>query len=276
MAGMGSDEWNGRTGQTWADEWRRTDRSFGPLTERLLQRSRGLAIGQVLDVGCGAGELSLALARNRPQTKVTGVDVSAPLIVAARERASHMANVEFACADAATWQPGGEFAADLVVSRHGIMFFDEPALALTHIASLAAPGAGLVASCFRERADNPLFTEIARLIPGDPAPFDPTAPGPFAWADPRRVEAWLTEAGWREIEFDPFDFAMVIGAGADPIADAVAYCQRIGPAARAVAELDADERDRFADRAAALAERNIHEGIVALRAAAWIVTARKP
>lgn len=276
MADMGSDEWNGRTGHAWADEWRRTDRSFGPLTERLLQRSRGLAVGRVLDVGCGAGELSLALARNRPQTVVTGVDVSAPLIVAARDRGSHLANTEFVCADAATWQPEADFAADLVVSRHGVMFFEEPVAALSHIASLAAPGAGFVASCFRDRSENALFTELARLVPGDPPPFDPAAPGPFAWSDRHRVERWLTEAGWREIEFEPFDFAMVIGAGSDPIGDAVAYCSRIGPAARAVAELGPDERARFTDRAAALAERNSHEGIVALRAAAWIVSARKP
>ena len=60
---MNKHEWQGKTGRTWATEWQRTDRSFGGLTERLLARSREFACDNALDIGCGAGELSLALAR---------------------------------------------------------------------------------------------------------------------------------------------------------------------------------------------------------------------
>ncbi|OYW44427.1 MAG: hypothetical protein B7Z08_11130 [Sphingomonadales bacterium 32-68-7] len=277
VAAVVSEEWNGRTGQAWADEWRRTDRAFGPLTERLLQRSRGRAIGQVLDVGCGAGELSLAFARGRPLSAVTGIDLSEALIAVARARGGHLDNARFECADAGAWRPEGPFAADLVVSRHGVMFFDRPVPALTHLASLTAPDAGLVASCFRDRTENPFFTELADLVPGEPgAPSDPAAPGPFAWADRDRVAGWLTDAGWADVGFEPFDYAMIIGAGDDPVGDAVGYCLRIGPAARAAADLDAEGRARFLERVAALADRHSHEGVVALRAAAWIVTARRP
>ena len=80
------EEWQGQTGDNWAAEWRRTDRSFGALTERLLQRTRGLAFARALDVGCGAGELSLALARGRPHVSVIGVDISAALVTTAEPK----------------------------------------------------------------------------------------------------------------------------------------------------------------------------------------------
>jgi len=270
-----AEEWQGRTGQNWAAQWRRTDRSFGPLTEHLLKRSREFHFRAALEVGCGAGELSLALARGRPQVTVTGVDISPHLVAAARERGGHLNNVAFEVADAAGWVPEASFAPDLVVSRHGVMFFADPAAAFAHLAGIAAPDAGLMFSCFRARDDNPFFTEVARLLPqAEPAP-GPDEPGPFAFADAARVEAILTAAGWGNVSFEPFDFAMIAGAGESPVGDAAEYFATIGPAARAAAEMAPEERARFLDRVRELARRNLNEGIVALRAAAWIVTARK-
>lgn len=266
-------EWRGRVGQGWATEWRRTDRSFGPLTERLLARSREFACRSVLDIGCGAGELSLALARGRPHSHVVGIDISPHLIAVARERGGNHANVAFEVEDAARWQPEPGFAPDLLVSRHGVMFFADPPGAFSHLAEIAAPEAGLLFSCFRDPAENPFFTEIAKLLPRSEPPSDPHAPGPFAFADRARVESILAAAGWRGIAFEPFDFAMIAGAGEDPVEDAAGYFMTIGPAARAASELDDEERERFHGRVRELAARHVYEGIVSLRASVWIVTA---
>lgn len=268
------DEWQGRTGDSWAAEWRRTDRSFAMLTERLLQRSRDFHFGNVLDIGCGAGELSLALARGRPESRVTGVDISAALISVARTRGEHLANATFIEADAAAWQPDSS-PPDLLVSRHGVMFFADPVAAFTHLSRIAAPGAGLLFSCFREPSLNPFMSEVVRLLPPPAEPSDPLAPGPFAFADPLRLETILRTAGWTDVALEPFDFAMVVGAGDDPVADALAYFQAIGPAARARRDLDAEQLATFQTDLRALAEQHRSEGIVALRAAAWIVSARR-
>jgi SAM-dependent methyltransferase len=272
---VGASEWLGRSGQTWAEQWRRTDRGFSVLTERLLQGTREFAFGSVLDVGCGAGELSLAIARGRPHCQVIGVDVSPPLIEAARERGAHHPDVAFELADAATWRPVAPFAPELLVSRHGVMFFDDPVAAFANLREGAAPGAGLLFSCFRERELNPALTDAARLLPDPPRPpADPDAPGPFAFADRARVEAILARAGWSGMAFEAYDFAMIVGAGADPVEDSLGYLMTIGPAARAARELEETEREAFRDRLRDLARRNLREGIVSLRAAAWIVTAR--
>lgn len=268
-------EWQGRTGESWAAEWRRTDRSFSLLTEHLLAATRQFRFKQVLDVGCGAGELSLAIARGRPEVSVTGIDISPQLIDAANCRAGHLTNIAFEVGDAAHWTSAAEKRPDLLVSRHGVMFFDDPVAAFTHLAGQAEEGAGLLFSCFRERVFNPFFTEVTRLLPQAPDPGPAYAPGPFAFADIERVQRILTKAGWADIAAKPLDLPMIAGAGEDPVEDAIGYFLRIGPAARAASELDPEARDRFVTRLREMLSRHSFGGIVSLPAAMWIVTARK-
>lgn len=268
-----ANEWQGRVGENWAAQWRRTDRSFAPLTERLLQRSREFAFGPVLDIGCGAGELSLAIARGRPNCRVVGVDISQHLVATAEQRGANLPNASFEVGDAAVWQPEPGFAPELLVSRHGVMFFAEPQAAFANLAAIAVPGAGLMFSCFRPAVENPVFSEVAGLLPAPSIPPDPHAPGPFAFADPAYVEAILTGAGWHGVAFEPFELAMIVGAGADPVEDALGYFSSIGPAARAAAEMPAGQAERLFDDLRNLARRHLVDGIVALRAATWLVTA---
>jgi SAM-dependent methyltransferase len=272
---VGSDEWMGRTGESWAAEWRRTDRSFSMLTERLLERIRDHAFGAALDIGCGAGELSLAIARSRPQGPVIGLDISPQLIAAARQRAGHHANATFELGDAATWRPDAPFTPELLVSRHGVMFFADPVAAFVNLRELAAPGAVLLFSCFRDWDQNPAFAEIARLLPAPPPSPPGDAPGPFGFSDRARVENILVRAGWTNIAFESFDFAMIVGGGTDPVADTQAYFASIGPAARALREMDEGQRQAFFDRLRAHAEEHLRDGLVLLRAASWIVSARR-
>ena len=267
-------EWQGRVGDAWAEEYRRTDRSLAALTERLLSATRGRTFDQALDIGCGAGELSLALARGRPDAQIVGIDISPQLTDVASSRAANMANVTFECADAATWQSGEGAEPELLMSRHGVMFFDDPAAAFANLHTVSAPGATLLFSCFRAFEENPFFTELVRQLPFEPEPGDPHAPGPFAFADAARVKQILSDAAWRDISVEPFDFPMVAGAGDDPVEDAIAYWKRIGPAARAASEMESGMRERFWDRVRNLAQRHNHAGMVSLPAAAWIVTAQ--
>lgn len=268
-------DWQGRTGEGWAAQWQRTDRSFGPLTERLLARSREFPFRHALDIGCGAGELSLALGRGHPQSRVVGVDVSPQLVEVAGARGANLANVSFELADAAAWRPAGDFAPQLLISRHGVMFFDDPPAAFANLAKVAADGANLLFSCFRDRSENPFFTEIGSLLPPPAEAPDPYAPGPFAFADRDHVTAILERGGWRRPSFEPHDFAMIAGAGEDPVEDAMTYFQNIGPAAVALREMPETDRPCVLKAMREVAAANCRDGVVALRAGVWIVTAAK-
>lgn len=269
-------EWEGRVGRKWADEWRRTDRSFASLTARLFDAAAEAPYTRVLDVGCGAGEVSLALARSNPGSKVIGVDVSSELVETARERGDGVPNLSFELADAALWERSG-FAPDLIVSRHGVMFFPDPTEAFAHFARIAAPGARLAFTCFRAVEDNAWAFGLGALLPdGLGAPPPPGQPGPFSFADDNRVRRILADAGWRDAAFEPVDFPYVAGAGDDAVEDALSYFLVIGPAARAAAELAGEARAAFVARVRDFLRGQLHDRCVALGAAAWLVRARLP
>jgi ubiquinone/menaquinone biosynthesis C-methylase UbiE len=268
-------DWQGEVGRKWARLHALTDRAFTGLTQNLLDRLERLPGNAVLDIGCGAGELSLALARQRPQAQVVGIDVSADLVAAATARAGDRANVTFIAADAASWNPDG-FRPDLLTSRHGVMFFADPVAAFAHLRAIADPGASLLFSCFRDRRLNPWTSELAALLPPEfVTPADPLAPGPFAFADPSRVEQILAAAGWREVRCEAVDFAYVVGMGEDPLADARAFLGEIGPAAPAIAQMRGTPAEApFHRRMTDWLSENAADGMVSFPAAAWIVFAR--
>ena len=267
-------EWQGRVGSSWAEQWRRTDRSFAALTQRLVEAIFAFGEGRsIVDIGCGAGELSIKLATARPEAKVLGLDISTDLIDTAIARSSGNSNISFAVADAAKWRDAG-FAPDLFVSRHGVMFFDDPVAAFANLADAATPTAQLVFSCFRSPAENDWARKIGALMPSTPA-GDPHAPGPFAFADPEHVRGILTKAGWTDIAFEPVDFDYVAGKGDDPVSDAMDFFGHIGPAARAIRSLTADARTDFLNRLRTLAQEHVTSNVVRFAAAAWIVTAQK-
>ncbi len=265
-------EWVDKTGQSWAREWQRTDRSFSELTEILVARilAKGAA-HSILDIGCGAGELSLRLADAKPGARVLGVDISPELVAVAKSRAIDGERIDFSCCDAAIWQDP-MFLPDLFVSRHGVMFFDQPVAAFANLAESASQGARLIFSCFRDRSENPWAGDLAALLPKAPPP-EPNAPGPFGFADPDYVHRVLSAAGWSHVRAEPVDFTYVAGGGADPVGDAVEFFQAIGPAARVIRDLDADAKASVLTQLRDLAETRCQNGQVRFPAAAWIVTA---
>ena len=268
-------EWQGRVGEAWAEEWRRTDRTLAPLQDALLAAllPRLGASPAILDIGCGAGSTSLAFADACPGARVTGIDLSEALIAAARERGEGRA--AFEVGDASAWRPDDGRRFDALVSRHGVMFFDDPVAAFAHLRSLAAPGASLVFSCFRARDENPwaaALLPIVRRFAPDAAAAPPPDKGPFAFADPARIEAILAGAGFGTPEIAPFDFAFVAGEGDDPVADALAYFGRIGPFAALLRELDEPRRAEARAMLAGIAAEHREGREVRFAAAAWIVS----
>ncbi|MCA0908948.1 class I SAM-dependent methyltransferase [Qipengyuania gaetbuli] len=268
-------DWEGRVGRSWADEWRRTDRSFGVLTDRLVEVATREAFSLALDIGCGAGETSLRLADARREARVLGVDISEDLLSMARERVGDRANIEFRFADASKWTAREQERPDLILSRHGVMFFGQPQSAFAHIRAQAKEGCRLAFSCFRARSENEWAMKLAGVVSAEASPpSDPRAPGPFAFGDAEYVEQLLSSAGWRDIGFEAVDYPMIAGEGVDAIEDALSYFLRIGPAAGAIAALDGEQRATAIERLRELMAANFDGGRVALPASSWIVTAR--
>ena len=160
-------------------------------------------------------------------------------------------------------------APDLLFSRHGVMFFDDPAAAFASLHTAAAPDALLVFSCFDAVSRNPWATTLFDAAP------PPGVPGPFAFADPDYVAALLAETGWRDAHPTPVEFDYVAGQGDDPVADATEFFRRIGPTAAALRTASADEREGLLGRLVPILESRRDGETVWFPAAAWIWSARK-
>lgn len=268
-------EWRGRVGDAWADEWRRTDRTLAPVERALLETLLPLlpAGARVLDVGCGAGGTSLALAEARPDADVTGLDLSETLVAAARDRAEGRA--AFTIGDASAWTPADARLFDAMVSRHGVMFFDDPVAAFAHLRGLAVRGAPFVFSCFRAREENRWAAELVpvmlRFAP-ELAMAPPPPQGPFAFADPDRICSILAGAGFAPPRIVTLDCDFVTGEGADPVAETLSYFCRIGPFAALFRQLDERQREEALGMVAQIADGHRSGNRVSFSAAAWIVT----
>lgn len=272
---MTPSDWSGPIGDVWAAEWRRTDRSFAGLAPHLdaAIRSSGPA-ATILDIGCGAGATSIATADARPTARIVGIDLSPGLVAIARDRAAGRRNLVFAAADVVA--AAADHRPDLYVSRHGVMFFDDPVAAFGRLREAAAPDARLVFSCFAERAANLWAVESAGAMGADGTARAATTPGPFAFADPARVAAILAGAGWHYAAPTRVDFAYRAGEGADPVADAVEYFMRIGPAASLLRDTPSQDRPARLANLKAVCARYRSGDVVEFPASAWIWSAHAP
>jgi SAM-dependent methyltransferase len=274
MAGMTpedqADLWNGEMGQTWVEMARVTDELFEPLTAPLLEAA-GAGATALLDVGCGAGFTTLALARELgPGARTVGADISGPLLLAARDRADAAGvPIEFVLGDAQTYD-FGPASFDLIVSRLGVMFFADPVAAFANLRGAATDAARLRFVCWRDPAENPFMTLTARAtahLLELPARV-PNTPGPYGLADPERTRAILTDAGWSGVEVRPFDAVCTMPAG-----ELMTFFTRIGPLREALAAADDQLRAEVLDAVRAAAAPFVKGDRASFEAALWIVDA---
>jgi ubiquinone/menaquinone biosynthesis C-methylase UbiE len=230
--------WNGEAGRRWTDRQETQDRMLAPVTELLLARARVAAGESVIDVGCGCGATAIALAEQvGARGHVLGLDISAPMLERARQRATPGLPVTFALADA-TVHAFPPARADLLFSRFGVMFFADPVLAFANMRKGLAPGARVVLACWKEPRENPWMIvplqAAYRHVPRLPE-LGPEDPGPFAFASAQRVTRILTAAGFAAIAIEscPVVLDLAVGQGLEA---AVSTALAIGPVSRALAD----------------------------------------
>jgi SAM-dependent methyltransferase len=271
--------WNSDAGQAWARRQERLDRQIAPHGERALAAAEPRAGERVLDVGCGCGATTLALARRVEASGfATGLDLSGPMLERARQRAAEagLDNVAFREEDAQTARL--DEPADLVFSRFGVMFFADPVAAFANLAAALRPGGRLAFVCWQGVMKNPWVTvpmaAVAAHLPL-PAPPPPGTPGPFAFGDAERVRDILERAGFAGIEIEGAEIPMSPGSG--DLEDAVDLYLEIGPVAALLREHPdgAALAPKVADAIrSALAPLASGDELV-LGSAAWIVRARR-
>ncbi|MEP3227282.1 MAG: class I SAM-dependent methyltransferase [Parasphingorhabdus sp.] len=262
--------WNDDAGVKWTEQQDVMDAMLAPVTSLLMDAAAIVPGKRILDIGCGTGETSL-IAMDAG-AEITSVDVSRPMLELARSRAKGRGT--FLLADAAEYQADEGF--DLIMSRFGVMFFDDPLAAFTNFKANLKPDGRMVFACWQNPKNNPWvmvpMQAIKPFLPEAPA-TDPHAPGPFAFADDVRLTGFLKDAGFTDISMTAHSFDMRLSetGGAE---GAVHFSTQIGPASRALGEVDEQLRPRILEALKSALAPFDDDGYVALGGAIWIVEAR--
>ncbi|MEP6963700.1 MAG: class I SAM-dependent methyltransferase [Acidobacteriota bacterium] len=222
---LAASDWAGERGEKWRRQMDGLEAMIAPVDEPLIRALQLDAPYRIADIGCGGGGVTLEVLRRAPAGSVVhGFDISAALIEAARARVpADERAVAFEVADMAT-AAAPAVLYDRLVSRFGIMFFDDPAGAFGNIAKWLAPGGRFAFAVWGRPAENPWRTSLRDATAGiiETPPLDPEAPGPFRYGVTDKLLALLERAGLGELEVRDWRGGLPIGGGL-PAAEAARF-----------------------------------------------------
>jgi SAM-dependent methyltransferase len=271
------ENWDGAGGEHWVAEAARYDRMNERFAERIIEALAPKAGERVLDIGCGNGALALAIAGLvAPDGAVVGLDISGPMLANARRRAdaTGAVNTSFEKGDAQI-HPIAEQSFDAVVSRFGVMFFEDPIAAFTNLHRALKPGGSLAFTCWQDLFNNEwIMVPAGAALQHVPMPDfgEPGGPGPFSFADADRLRTVLTEAGFAEIELEEVVRPMMIG---DSVDDAIQFLQNSDMGDVLFTGVDDETAARaWAAVRDALAPHATPDGVI-LNGTVWLATARR-
>ncbi|MGI8939930.1 MAG: class I SAM-dependent methyltransferase [Iamia sp.] len=277
------DRWEGERVERWIRQSAGLERQLEPVSEALFAAAQLQPGERVLDVGCGTGPTTRRAARDvGAQGAVTGLDVASPMLERAAEIRTEpgVATIEWVVADAADWDPG-KSRFDVVLSRFGVMFFDDPPAAFAALAQATRPGGRLHVAVWARRDQSELFElplQVALAAVGDEVGADvpPVDGGPFSMGDAAEVLGLLGGAGWSEVVWDEQQVTLLMGGGLSPAEAAVATLD-FGPTRLVATGLDDEARDRMvAAITEAYQEHLDPDGHVTLDGTIIIVSATRP
>ena len=274
--------WNGETGRNWVTHDALMEAMLQPLGESVMDTLAPQPGEHVLDIGCGCGHTSLSLAdRVGAEGSVEGVDISAPMLAVASqlaaERNAEHTSIQFLEADAQTHTFEPE-RYDVVFSRFGVMFFEDPVAAFANIRGALRKSGRLAFCCWQPRAVNPFMTVPAmaalELLPAPPE-MPPRTPGPFAFEEADYVTEVLTSAGFESVVMAPLQQPLTFGRGLS-LTDIVERLVQIGPIAQMVREASEDLQQPVRDKVIdAVAPFYTEDAGMTLDGQFWQVTARR-
>jgi SAM-dependent methyltransferase len=272
------EDWAGEMGARWLANLDRFEGMIAPIGAALLGRAAYRRGERVLDLGCGGGATTLAIAEAvGPEGAALGLDVAPMLVARAQQRAAEAGSTaRFVCADAAT-ATLDEPPFDRLFSRFGSMFFAEPVPAFVNLRTMLKPGARIDLAVWANPRDNLWMMEVMGVVRGhvEIPPAAPRTPGPFAFEDLTYLEEVLTGAGFGAMEAAAYEGRQAVGGpGAAPAeaADFVLSSMAVG---RVLDEAGSTVRDAArADLVELFTRRHVAGEGVMMACKAWLVTAR--
>jgi SAM-dependent methyltransferase len=272
------EDWAGEMGAKWLANLERFEGMIAPIGDALLKQAEFKPGERVLDIGCGGGGTTIAIAQAvAPSGEVLGIDISPDLTTASTRRAGDagVSNTRFICADAATVQLA-DAPFDRLFSRFGSMFFAEPHSAFANLRSLLRPGARIDLAVWGPPRENLWMMEMMGVVRRyvDIPPAIPRAPGPFAFEDLDYMNEILASGGFSNVNVSAYQGLQPIGGVNVSPQDAVSFVLSSMAVGRALDAQSADVRSAAEADLIELFQNHYEVGRgVMMQGKAWLVSA---
>jgi SAM-dependent methyltransferase len=266
-------DWAAARGEKWRAQLSSMEAMLAPVDDPLIGALALDAPVRIADIGCGGGGTTLAiLARAHAGSAVHGFDISPALIEAARARANADPAVAFSLADVGT-APAPQKPYDRLVSRFGIMFYDDPPAAFASLARWLAAGGRFAFAVWGPPPDNPWMTSVRDVASEiiDVPPLDPEAPSPFRYAGADKLLALLDQAGFGDLAARDWRGLLALGGGLRA-AEAADFALGAFSAGDLVAEAGNEVRESVRQALTAHFSEHEQDGAVRMDARVHIVT----
>jgi len=273
------DFWSGKGGDIWVERQNAMDTMLSPLGEAALNKLNFNEKENVLDIGCGCGHTTLNIAKRiGPSGKVTGLDISEPMLKRAKESAVEMSitNTSFKCVDVQTVDLGDQIYS-AAFSRFGVMFFEDSIAAFKNINKSLISGGYLSFVCWQSPAVNPwqsLFIQEVKKFLDLPSP-PPRSPGPFAFMESEYVSSILEESKFQDIRIEGHEAEVNMFSGRS-LSDSVKDYISINPVVTQMLKESSENQiaEIINSGIKAFSPYYSEKGLI-FPSATWLVTARK-
>lgn len=269
--------WTAAAGPKWVRQQAAMDALLGPVLDVVMTHAPLRSGDHLLDIGCGTG-VSVVAALNAVggTGHVTGLDISQTMLDLAGDRVAGATNVSLLKADAQTHAFNTPF--DAMISRFGVMFFEDTVAALSNLNAALKPSGSMTFAAWGPAPQNPYFmvpAKAAASVLGPMPKTDRALPGPFAFEDDARVLGMFADAGIKDAKVETVQIAL---SPQGDVADTAALMMEIGPAEAAVKHHEANADDAARVQAAvadAITQFDSDNGL-RIPASIHIYSARKP
>ena len=263
--------WNEAGGRKWVNNLLRIEKTLEPIGSKMLEVMREEANVKVLDVGCGGAELAAKTASLLGQgSEVIASDISQHILDEAKRNQSS-ANLRFLQCDVENYDFEPHLF-DVVISRFGVMFFENPLKAFTNINRSMKNGGRLnllVWKTFDENLWMKVPASAAFKILERPEPPKEGEPGPFSLCDSDAFGEMLSAAGFDDITFVSNKLNLNLGS----LNEAVQLMTQLGPAAKPYGEAPSDLQKQARESMEAVLSQHESASGVLLPSAFWLVRA---
>lgn len=271
-------DWVAARGDKWHANLSEMEATLAPVDAPLVAALGLEGPATIADIGCGGGGTTLELLRRAPAGSIVhGFDISPKLVEHARGRTRPDDRaIAFELADMATAAP--KQAYDRLASRFGVMFFDDPPAAFANLVRWLAPGGRFAFAVWGPPADNPWVTTAREAVAGVielPQP-DPSAPGPFRYADSDVLLALLDGAGFTKLDVRDVRASLPLGGGLPPAEAARFALASFSSFAELLAQAGAHAYDEAHRSLTSCYTRHQQDGAVRMGAHVHIVTGARP